>query len=180
MSVLQMINPELLETAEINSLFEGVEVIELDKHIRQSVVTELNNGNLARIIKEKNRAANEAHNYLIDLAYEYDPARLSMKGVIAVCTAEWSVPEHQAQSAEPVTFAKRVKDAEGFKVYTPASQPELEAKEGIFNWFDGFDRNKDLLGFDGSYPIISPNIYHSEGVEELVREMKSLVEATNV
>ena len=174
-----MINPELLETAEINSLFEGVEAVEVDKHIKQSVVMELNSGNLARIIKEKNRAANEAHNYLIDLAYEYDPARLSMKGVIAVCGAEWSVPEHQAQSIEPITFAKRVKDSEGFRVYTPASQPVLEKKEDIFKWFDGFDRSKDLLGFDGSYPVISPNIYHSEGVEELVREIKALVEATN-
>ena len=179
MSVLQMINPELLEITEINNLFADVEVVEADAVIRQSVVMELTSGELARIVKEKNRAANEAHHYLVDLAYNYDPARVSMNGVIAVCGAQWTVPEYQAQSSEPIAFAKHAKDADGFKVYTPKSQPELADPKDIFAWFDSFERSKDLLKFTGDYPAIFPDIYHSEGVEELVKEMKSLIEATN-
>lgn len=159
MSLATVIDPNLLETTRLDSLFENEKKARITVPLSDAVVI--------RFTKTPSKMHNEAYRYNFEVAAPYAPERL--KDMYVVFESLWRVARHELATEDPLNFATHLTDADShLPVLLDDAQKGNPAHRAL--WY--FDTHQDQRkGFAAQRPRMEPDIFSSEGVERVVRQI---------
>jgi hypothetical protein len=168
-----MINPNLLETTELERLLQYGE----KKDGSQRLVAPLNEAVAISFTMTPSKIHNESHRFQVEAALPYAPSRL--KDVYVVLASVWRVRRNGRANENPLTFAEHLPDVD--RHFSKKMAPEeLDKEEPALQALRLFDKQSDRRkGFIEQRPVMEPDIFSSEGLEKVVKSLLVSMESAD-